>query len=363
MLESADSLSIFGAEDPEWSAARAAEHRSARDANAIDLFPSEAEELAADESLWSCCGVATSADPTPEFDSDTDDALETIERVVAVPTVVRRPWTPARVAVMVALATCMPSTRAAKSHNSHRLIAPAQTAASERTYVRLEQPDPAPIDRRLPAVVTAPADVRPKTPATVATPRDISSRPRTDTTPAQPNPVPLKAAASEQLATIVPTAVSELYAASIDSPPPLPRTPPPAHAEVVPSAAVTLPPAVVPPEPSVVRSDTDAVRAVLDRYQSAFSDLDASKAKTIWPSVDEKALGRAFGQLERQQIVLEGCDVKVADQRAVAVCRGKASYVPRVGNKAVRVEPRQWAFTLRRTGNSWIIEAIDHWSR
>ena len=363
MLESADSLSVFGAEDSDWSAARAAEHRSARAANALDLFPSEAEELAGDESVWSCCGGATSPDPMPEVDGDIDDAIEASERVVPGRAAARMPWAPARVAVMVALATCMPSTRAAKSYNSHRLIAPAQAAAIESTYVRLEQPDPAPTDRRTPTVVTAVADARPKTPATVATPRQTSPRPGTDTTPAQPNPIPLKATPSEQLATIATTAVSALYAAPIDSPPPLPRTPPPAYVEVVPSVAAAPPPAVVPPEPSVVRSDTDAVRAVLDSYQSAFSHLDASKAKAIWPSVDEKALARAFGQLERQQVVLDGCDVKVADQRAVAVCRGQASYVPRVGNKAARVEPRQWAFTLRKTGESWIIEAIDLWSR
>jgi hypothetical protein len=362
VVESADSLSIFGAEDP----ARSAEHRSAQDANAIDLFPSEAEELAADESVWSCC-AATSPDSMPEVDSDTHDAIETIERVVAGRTAVRMPWAPARVAVMVAVATFMPSTRAAKSYNSHRPIAPAQApapaAAIERSYVRMEQPDPAPTNRPVPAVVIAVAEARPNTPAAVATPREISSRPATDTNRAEPNPVPLKAAASEQLATIAPTAVSALYAAPIDSPPPLPRTPPPAYAEVVPSAAVTPPAAVVPPEPSVVRSDADAVRAVLDQYQSAFSHLDASRAKAIWPSVDEKALGRAFGQLERQQVVLEGCDVKVADQRAVAACRGQASYVPRVGNKAARVEPRRWSFTLRKTGESWILEAVDLSSR
>jgi hypothetical protein len=363
VLESADSLSVFGAEDPDWSAARAAEHRSARDANSLDLFPSEAEEVAADEPAWNCCGAATSSDRMAELDSDTDDAIEAIESVVPARAAVRTPWASARVAVMVALATFMPSTRAAKSYDSHRPIAPAQAATIERTSVRLEQPDPAPTERRLPAVVTVVADARPTTPATVPTERPSSSRPPTDTTRAQPNPIPLKAAASEPLATIAPSAVSALYAAPIDSPPPLPTTPPLAYAEGVPSAAVTPLPAVAPPEPTVVTSDTDAVRAVLDRYQSAFSHLDASKAKAIWPSVDEKALGRAFGQLERQEIVLDGCDVKVTDQRAVALCRGQASYVPRVGNKAARVEPRQWAFTLRKNGENWIIEAIDLSSR
>jgi hypothetical protein len=359
--ERADSLSVFGAEDPDWSAARAAERLSAREiANAIDLFPSEAEERAADESSWNGCGTATSPDPPTKFDSDIDEATEAIERVVPGRAAVRMPWAPARVAVMVALATFMPSARAAKSPRSHPPIAPARAATIERSYVRSEQPHPAPSDRRTPAVVTAVADARPKIPATVAAAGRSSSRPRTDT---QPNPAPLKATASEQLATIAPTAVSAPYAAPIDSPPPLPRTPPPALTEAMPSVTVAPPPAVVPPEPAVVRSDTDDVRAVLDRYQTAFSHLDASKAKAIWPSVDEKALGRAFGQLERQEVVLQGCDVKVAGQRAAAACRGQSSYVPRVGNKAARVEARRWAFTLRKIGESWIIEAVDLVSR
>ena len=103
MLESADSLSVFGAEDPDWLAARAAERLSARQiANALDLFPSEAEEVAADESGWSSGGGATSPEPPTEFDSDIDDATEAIERVVPGRAALRMPWTPARVAVMVA---------------------------------------------------------------------------------------------------------------------------------------------------------------------------------------------------------------------------------------------------------------------
>jgi hypothetical protein len=364
VLESADSLSVFGAEDPDWLAARAAERLSARQiANALDLFPSEAEEVAADESGWSSGGSATLPEPLTEFDSDIDDATEAIERVVPGRAALRMPWTPARVAVMVAFATFTPSTHTAKSHGSHRQTAPARTATIERTYVRSEEPHPPPTDRRTSAVVIAVTGARPKTPPTIATTRRSSPEPRTDTTPTQPNPVPLQAAAAEQLATIAATAISAPDAAPIDSPLPLPRTPPPAHADLVPSVTVAPPPAVVPPEPAVVRNDTDDVRAVLDRYQAAFSHLDASKAKAIWPSVDEKALGRAFGQLERQEVVLEGCDVMVAGQRAAAACRGQSSYVPRVGNKAARVEARRWAFTLRKIGESWIIEAVDLASR
>jgi hypothetical protein len=363
VLDSADSLSVFGAEDSDWPAARSAVRLSAREiTNALDLFPPEAEELAADESGWSCRGATTSPDPPAEFDSDIDDAIEVVERVVPEQAAVRMPWIPARVAVMVAFATFMPSTRGVNSHGSHRPIAPARAATIESTYVRSEALRPASTDRPTPTVAIPEGDARPKIPVTPAT-TGRSSDARTDTTGTQPNNVPLMAAVVERLATIAPTAVSAPYAAPIDSPPPLPRTPPTAHAEVEPSVTVAPPPDLVSPEPSVVRSDTDDVRAVLDRYQNAFSHLDASKAKAIWPSVDEKALGRAFGQLERQEVVLEGCDVKVAGQRAAAACRGQSSYVPRVGNKAARVEARRWAFTLRKTGESWIIEAVELASR
>jgi hypothetical protein len=106
-------------------------------------------------------------------------------------------------------------------------------------------------------------------------------------------------------------------------------------------------------------TETAAVRTVLNRYQRAFTDLDAGAAKSIWPSVDERALSRAFGQLERQQIVLDACNVEVVGQRAAAACGGRASYVPRVGSKTARIEARHWAFTLRKTGYGWIIETIE----
>jgi hypothetical protein len=106
-------------------------------------------------------------------------------------------------------------------------------------------------------------------------------------------------------------------------------------------------------------SDTLAVRAVLDQYERAWNHLDAHAAKAIWPSVDEKALGRAFGQLERQQVMLDACDVAVIGGRAEASCAGRATYVPKIGHQTARVEPRQWAFTLRHTGDGWIIATIE----
>jgi len=96
----------------------------------------------------------------------------------------------------------------------------------------------------------------------------------------------------------------------------------------------------------------------LDRYQNAFSALDANAAHAVWPSVDVKALARAFDQLETQTFDLEGCDISVSGARAEADCSGNARYVRKVGNRALRVEPRRWHFTLRQTNDQWIIDAV-----
>ena len=135
------------------------------------------------------------------------------------------------------------------------------------------------------------------------------------------------------------------------------RTPsPPLVSSPIGSSASSLPRSANPP---VGLADTRSVQAVLDRYQHAWNDLDASAAKAIWPAVDEKALGRAFGQLERQQVMLDACDVAVIGVRAEVSCGGRASYVPKIGHKTARVEPRRWAFTLRQTGDGWIIATVE----
>ena len=97
----------------------------------------------------------------------------------------------------------------------------------------------------------------------------------------------------------------------------------------------------------------------LNRYQDAFSTLDANAAHAVWPSVDVKALAKAFDQLEAQTFDLEGCDITVTGARAEADCAGNARYVRKVGNRALRVEPRRWRFTLRQTSDQWVIATVD----
>jgi hypothetical protein len=104
--------------------------------------------------------------------------------------------------------------------------------------------------------------------------------------------------------------------------------------------------------------DEGAVKAVLERYRTAYSTLDANGARGVWPSVDVRALTRAFDQMESQAIRFDRCDVAVSDNRANATCSGDASYVPKVGNRSTRTTSRQWNFELRRNGDRWIISEV-----
>ena len=140
-----------------------------------------------------------------------------------------------------------------------------------------------------------------------------------------------------------------LTAESPAAPPSTPSSPPPRAVVSAPSAAPA----------GALTSETRAVALALNRYQNAFSALDANAAHAVWPSVDVKALARAFDQLETQTFDLEGCDITVGGARAEADCAGNARYVRKVGNKTLRVEPRRWHFTLRQTNDQWIIDAVD----
>jgi hypothetical protein len=106
-------------------------------------------------------------------------------------------------------------------------------------------------------------------------------------------------------------------------------------------------------------AETRGVALALNRYEDAFSSLDANAAHAVWPSVDVRALAKAFEQLEEQTFDLEGCDITVAGTQADADCAGNARYVRKVGNRTLRVEPRRWHFKLRQMNDQWVIDAVD----
>lgn len=110
---------------------------------------------------------------------------------------------------------------------------------------------------------------------------------------------------------------------------------------------------------SQLAKDSDVIEDVLARYRSAYNVLDSEAANAIWPTVDKKALSRAFDRLAAQKLEFNGCDIAVTGARASALCDGWARYTPKVGNKSPYVEPRHWKFNLRRVDAGWVIEEVD----
>ena len=139
--------------------------------------------------------------------------------------------------------------------------------------------------------------------------------------------------------------------------PAAPPVAPPASAPVVaPPVAAAVPPSA---SPARVVPQTAAIESVLDRYEIAFSMLDARRAKAVWPTVNERNLERAFDSLENQTFDLGECDIDVAASSAVASCQGTARYTPKVGSRKVRTERRQWTFHLQQRGQDWSIESVN----
>ena len=117
-----------------------------------------------------------------------------------------------------------------------------------------------------------------------------------------------------------------------------------------PPAAAVVPAAIVSPR------EESRVEEVLRRYARAYGQLDASAAAAVWPSVDEKALAKAFRDLASQNLSFDDCEIDIRGSVANASCRGMASYVGKVGSREPRIEPRTWRFELRRDGEAWKIE-------
>jgi hypothetical protein len=141
-------------------------------------------------------------------------------------------------------------------------------------------------------------------------------------------------------------------AASLSASEPLARVVPPVPA---PPAAV-----IAAPTSNSARGvvETGAVRGVLDSYAEAFSALDANATQRVWPGVDLNGLRRAFDQLNQQTITFNRCDVNASGQTAEAVCVGRATWVPKVGDRSPKSEPRTWKFALGRDEDGWVIDRV-----
>ena len=149
--------------------------------------------------------------------------------------------------------------------------------------------------------------------------------------------------------------------AAAAAPAPPPPVPPPAAAPPLLRAAaapVAAPATTPPPVPAVPTVDDESlVKQTLQRYRHAYEGLDARSAHAVWPGVDQAALARAFGGLTSQSITFDRCNVQLSGAFANATCRGTARYVPKIGNREPRVEPRVWNFALRKDGGEWKIDS------
>jgi len=176
--------------------------------------------------------------------------------------------------------------------------------------------------------------------------------------PVRPGP-PIQRVSVSNLVVAAPPPILESPIAPL-----LPSPPPPASLRVEASPVVEVPATLPRAEASAapvlprVPPPEAAIQTVLSRYRSAYRELDAGAARAIWPSVDTKALGKAFERLERQDLTFDSCQIAIIDVRAVASCNGVASYVPRVGKKGVRDDPRRWEFKLSKVDDTWQIETV-----
>ncbi|HMD34995.1 MAG TPA: hypothetical protein VKH42_08510, partial [Vicinamibacterales bacterium] len=239
--------------------------------------------------------------------------------------------------------------------------APPEPVPSERIALPLDPPEAAePSPASIPAISpAATSGVRESEPARAAVvERDLSTR----TTESRP---PVNAPPTARTVDVAPeqslpaAPVAPVVTETTIAPPPV----------MPPQARQTAEPIVIPPAPQpsnanaaspapVVRSanDEQLVRQALQRYRNAYEGLDAPSARAVYPAVNEVALARAFDGLQSQMLTFDSCEVQMHGDAATATCRGTARYVPKVGSREPRTEPRRWTFTLQRAGLDWKIE-------
>jgi hypothetical protein len=143
-----------------------------------------------------------------------------------------------------------------------------------------------------------------------------------------------------------------------------PPPPPPALANAAAVAAATAPPALsrlesAAAEPSRAEIEQNAVLRTLRGYELAYEAMDVRAAAAVWPSVDRRALSRAFSGLKSQQLAIQNCEVNVDDTVAFARCRGTLEYVPKVGSPTPRSGSQEWMFRMQKLGTEWKIDDVN----
>jgi hypothetical protein len=177
---------------------------------------------------------------------------------------------------------------------------------------------------------------------------------------ALPAPQPNPSAATNSIPSVVPPTEpprplhATTTASGTNGPTDRSATPPAATAPAPTStAAASAPPAESSPAPD----DRVAIRAALSRYESAYNRLDVDAVRTIWPTLDQRALARAFDSLNSQRVALQNCNVDVSGSTAKANCSGNASWTPKIGG-GERSADRRWTFDLSESNGAWRITQV-----
>jgi tetratricopeptide (TPR) repeat protein len=169
--------------------------------------------------------------------------------------------------------------------------------------------------------------------------------------PERPEPEPVSAPPAPQISpAVTPAALPGIV--PTEPPPDEPAAARVLRPDATPAAVRAGGAAVIPVVP-----DEERVRRTLQLYQRAYDTLDAQSAQAVWPRVDGVALQRAFDGLASQRLTFDKCDVQVSGVSGFAVCRGSTRYVPKVGSREPRIEPRTWTFALRKAGEQWQIDS------
>ena len=221
-----------------------------------------------------------------------------------------------------------------------------------------------PVNQRSPATGSvagakdAPAKPAPA-PALHATgpPRDaapIAAPPPSIATPPDRNaaaPLPIAAAPPPAANSAARTEVPSVPAPSTDTV----RTPPPTSGKEAAAPEIPLAALTERGDAAAEAAAVEGINATLRRLQLAYEQRDARLAKAVWPTVNERALARAFEGLRSQSVTFDRCRMNVLSVSADVECRGVMNYVPRVGSQDQRTESRQWTFRVRKGDDQWLI--------
>jgi hypothetical protein len=112
------------------------------------------------------------------------------------------------------------------------------------------------------------------------------------------------------------------------------------------------------PGDRVYERESTALAQVLGRYEQAYDRLDATRAAAIWPSVDSRALARAFARLRMQDLDFGNCTFAVSTSDAAARCAGVLRYARRIGDTTLKTEQHIWTIEFARAGEAWRIVRI-----